>query len=279
MKQYVIKSIKDVDIRLLMFPVFLLGLTFFTGSYLILRRILYRFLAKKLEAGVICDIAEKCISSLQAILATSAGIAIATNCKDIMNDSYWVTDMYAMFALPYFYYDTWAGYQTYIHNSPHLKDKDLTHKVKNYIRNRKIMLSHHILLPTVLYPIVMFFRRGLGDFFIGAFFIFEFTVPFIALRHILARLQLKTSPFYLLSGILMTVTFTFARVLIFPYLYWRYALYKSIPIWQVPFAIPMKCNLGCLFLFVFQVYWWTLMVRGVTKVIFRIIRFNKRKET
>jgi hypothetical protein len=51
------------------------------------------------------------------------------------------------------------------------------------------MFGYVVVVVVTFCFLFQFFRRGLGDFFIGAFFMFEFTIPFIALRHILSRVS------------------------------------------------------------------------------------------
>ena len=93
------------------------------------------------------------------------------------------------------------------------------------------------------------------------------------------QLNLKDSPYYIVAGLLMIAAFAICRVFVFPYLYWKYAQYAGITIWQVPLAIPIKCNLGCLTIFVLQVYWLFIMIRGAAKVFYKIYKRRVSKKS
>jgi hypothetical protein len=76
---------------------------------------------------------------------------------------------------------------------------------------------------------------------------------------------MKSTRCYIAAGLLMLVSFFCVRILIFPYLYWRYATFAGLPLSHVPLAIPVKCNLGCLMIFLPQVYWFSIMLRGTLR--------------
>ena len=73
----------------------------------------------------------------------------------------------------------------------------------------------------------------------------------------------------------MIVTFFIFRILVFPYLYWRYAIHAGIQFLEVPFKIPLHCNLGCLSVLVLQAYWMWLMIRGAFRVFYKIYHMKK----
>ena len=68
----------------------------------------------------------------------------------------------------------------------------------------------------------------------------------------------------------MVGSFFLSRILVFPYLYWRYAHHTGISMRDVPTSIPVKCNLGCLMILLPQLYWFGLMLRGTVKVFYKI---------
>lgn len=90
------------------------------------------------------------------------------------------------------------------------------------------------------------------------------------------QLQMKHTWYYIAVGLLMIGSFLVSRVLVFPFLYWRYAVYAGLPLGQVPVHIPLKCNLGCLLILVPQLYWLFLMVRGASKVFYKIYLKSKQ---
>ena len=50
--------------------------------------------------------------------------------------------------MPYFYYDTWAMYQTYVADEKHaLGKKTFTARFKAFIQSEPLMMVHHLVLP------------------------------------------------------------------------------------------------------------------------------------
>lgn len=108
-------------------------------------------------------------------------------------------------------------------------------------------------------------------------YIYETTVLcFHWLEVCVLQLQMKHTWYYIAVGLLMIGSFLVSRVLVFPFLYWRYAVYAGLPLAQVPVHIPLKCNLGCLLILVPQLYWLFLMVRGASKVFYKIYLKSKQ---
>jgi hypothetical protein len=81
---------------------------------------------------------------------------------------------------------------------------------------------------------------------------------------------MRDTSLYIVSGLLMILTFAISRVAVFPYLYWKYAVHASIVFWEVPFNIPIKCNMGCLIIFVLQMYWLVIMIRGAFRAFYNM---------
>ncbi|XP_022341253.2 ceramide synthase-like [Crassostrea virginica] len=256
--------------------VFVCGCIFFPACFTVIRFLLYNFYGSQLTDGDVHNVTEKCVSSIQAAMATVVGFLIAIKCqKDILMDRHWLTNAYAIFGVPYFTYDTVAMYFTFIYSNPEVQSKPFLHRIRDFAENSKAMLIHHLILPLILFPSIIFFRRGLGDFFVGVLYMCEFTIPFISARMILAQLQMKHTWYYIVVGLLMIASFLVSRVLVFPFLYWKYAVYADLPLGQVPQRIPLKCNLGCLIILLPQLYWLFLMVRGAGRVFYKIYLKSK----
>lgn len=66
-----------------------------------------------------------------------------------------------------------------------------------YICTVHYVLCSYIFSVISMLPFFQFFRRGLGDFFVGVLYMCEFTIPFISARMILA--QVSQSPVKLLN--------------------------------------------------------------------------------
>ncbi|MED6285357.1 Ceramide synthase [Ameca splendens] len=64
----------------------------------------------------------------------------------------------------------------------------------------------------------------------------------------------------------MLVTFFIFRVLLFPYLYYVYGRYASIPFHMVPLTVPWHCNVGAALLMAPQLYWFSLICRGALRL-------------
>ena len=75
---------------------------------------------------------------------------------------------------------------------------------------------------------------------------------------------MQTSKLYIVSGMLLLVTFFWCRIMMIPIMYWSYARYKNIIwLWQVPLSIPMKCNIGCITIFLLQSFWLNQILKTV----------------
>ncbi|KAH3884244.1 TLC domain-containing protein 3A-like isoform X2 [Dreissena polymorpha] len=182
-----------------------------------------------------------------------------------------ITKSYACFGLPYFLYDIWAIYNTHYYiNEEVLQSKSRHSRRIHFIRKNIAMLVHHIVLPFIFFPIIMFLRNDKGDYFVGLFYMCEAAVPFISLRFVLAQLNQKHTAAYIFTGVMMIVVFFIVRVCIFPFLYWKYSDFSGIPLSSVPFHIPLKCNAGCLVFLVVQVYFLYIMVHGAVKFFYKI---------
>ena len=54
-------------------------------------------------------------------------------------------------------------------------------------------------------------------------FLMEASTPFVSLRAVLARMEMKKTRLYVFNGIAMNVVFFFCRILVFPYIYYKFA--------------------------------------------------------
>ncbi|KAL8581230.1 hypothetical protein ACOMHN_038330 [Nucella lapillus] len=249
----------------------LAGSVYFPLVYIIAKYAVTKYFKDRLSTGDIYFISERCMCSTQAVMTFSVGLIIATQVQDIMYDVHWLTNSYAWIALPYFVYDLRAMYLTYVWNhGAHVRQLPMAQKLRLFVKDQPLMIVHHTVMPMIIFPAVIFFRKNLGDFFVGTFYMIEITIPFIAVRAVLSQLNLKNTPYYIIFGLLMLFSFLFSRILVFPYLYWRYALYAGKDLLDVPASIPLKCNLGCLMLLLPQFYWFWLMFRGTVRVFYKM---------
>ncbi|XP_045172200.2 ceramide synthase-like [Mercenaria mercenaria] len=258
--------------------ILLAGGVFFISLNVIIRNALKFVFPDKLSVTDLYFITEKCVNSLQAVLATLVGVIISQACQEnIMSDVHWLTNAYAWFGLPYFLYDIWAMYKTHYYLNQDLMLKmDGQEKFTHFVMSNKAMLIHHVVLPFIFFPSILFFRNNKGDYFVGVLYTCEAAIPFISLRFILSQLKMKNSAIYVVAGLMMIFVFFIVRVCIFPFLYLSYANFAEIPLIQVPFSIPMKCNIGCLFILLIQFHFLYLMVRGATRAFYKM--YARRKQ-
>ncbi|TRY74187.1 hypothetical protein DNTS_004356 [Danionella cerebrum] len=232
------------------------------------------------------------VSSIQAIMASTAGYIISSSCHDIIEDQHWLTSTYILFAVPYFVYDIYAMFLCYWYKMQvkgHEVDNGSKSKVTavmGYLRREFLMVLHHVVMVTVCFPVSVFWRQGKGDYFQGVMFLAELSTPSVCLGKVLiqdlnteadltlgSHIDTNTDPYkqqhtllHKVNGCLMLITFFLCRVLLFPYLYYVYGRYASIPFYRVPLAVPWQCNLGTSLLMAPQLYWFSLICRGALRL-------------
>lgn len=176
---------------------------------------------------------------------------------------------YLCFGLSYFLLD--ILYMFRVHDSKRSNDTqkcDLWRRSKDFLRARPLIILHHLALPLIGFPLLLSYNGKLGDCLIGTGFLMEASTPFISFRAILANHGMKSSQIYLINGVLLCVVFFQCRILIFPHIYGLYAfeLNKSI-IETISENVPIICNASMLAIFIPQVYWFTMILKGAFKFI------------
>ncbi|MEQ2184127.1 hypothetical protein GOODEAATRI_004779 [Goodea atripinnis] len=78
-----------------------------------------------------------------------------------------------------------------------------------------------------------------------------------------ARTQLSLQDCWLhkANGGMVLVTFFMCRIALFPFMYWMYGRHYGIPLYSVPFHLPLSTNLGNSCILAPQVYWFVLLCR------------------
>ncbi|XP_028823605.1 protein FAM57B isoform X2 [Denticeps clupeoides] len=190
----------------------------------------------------------------------------------IVSARHWLTTSYILFAVPYFVYDIYAMFLCYWHklqvkghemeNGPRPLGVALT----SYLRREFLMVLHHVVMVAVCFPVSVFWRQGRGDYFQGVMFLAELSTPSVCLGKILIQYKQQHTLLHKVNGALMLITFFVCRVLLFPYLYYVYGRYASIPFYLVPFSVPWHCNLGAALLMAPQLYWFSLICRGALRL-------------
>ncbi|MFT7798166.1 protein FAM57B-like [Arapaima gigas] len=255
-----------------MLAILLAGSVFFPGLFLLSKRCLKNAPWLRWSEGDAVIVSARLVSSIQAIMASTAGYIIATSCEDIIKDQHWLTSSYILFAVPYFVYDIYAMFMCYWYklqvkgHEDSSKPKPLSTAFASYLRREFLMVLHHVVMVTVCFPISVFWRQGKGDYFQGVMFLAELSTPSVCLGKILIQYKQQHTLLHKVNGCLMLVTFFICRVLLFPYLYYAYGRYASIPLYMVPLSVPWHCNLGAALLMAPQVYWFSLICRGAFRL-------------
>jgi len=109
---------------------------------------------------------------------------------------------------------------------------------------------------------------GGGDCLVAAGFLLEASTPFVSLRKILAILGLKKSNWYIINGLVMTLVFFACRVIFFPVVYYLYSVEHGASMFDtITKHVPPICSISMLVLFLPQLYWFGIMLKGGLKVI------------
>ncbi|XP_072224714.1 TLC domain containing 3Ba [Leuresthes tenuis] len=246
------------------------GSVFFPGLFLVSKHALQRPLGW--SEGDAAVLSTRLVSSLQAVMASSAGCIIASSCSDVIEDRHWLTNAYILFATPYFAYDIYAMFLCYWHKlqvkgheeSGH-GDGSMSAAVGGYLRREVLMVLHHVFMVAFCFPASLLWRRGKGDYFQGVLFLAELSTPSVCLGKVLIQYKKQHTLLHKVNGVVMLLTFFSCRVLLFPYLYYAYSRYASIPVYAVPLVAPWQCNLGAALLWPLQIYWFTLICRGALR--------------
>eukprot|EP00090_Calanus_glacialis_P031641 TRINITY_DN52617_c0_g1_i1.p1 TRINITY_DN52617_c0_g1~~TRINITY_DN52617_c0_g1_i1.p1 ORF type:complete len:324 (+),score=44.96 TRINITY_DN52617_c0_g1_i1:880-1851(+) len=213
------------------------------------------------------DISNKLTSSTFAVLACSTGVFVMRQCNnDILAHRFYVLDNYLIFGVSYFFYDVGSMYMVY----STLEKEEVSVSAKEFfifLRERPLIIFHHIFVPVVGFPAMMYFRGGYADCLLGTSFLIEASTPFVSLRVILVHLQKKESLLYVINGLLMVISFFFCRVMLFPMLFWWYSSMTGLSLITTFFSLPMWVHLGVLGLWTPQLMWFNKMLRGSIKVI------------
>ncbi|XP_077359871.1 ceramide synthase-like [Festucalex cinctus] len=259
------------------------GSVFFPGLFLLSKQCLKSIPALRWSEGDAVIVSARLVSSIQAVMASSAGYIIASSCDDIIEDQHWLTSTYIMFAVPYFVYDIYAMFMCYWyklrvkgHEEASAAPQHMWSALTSYLRREFLMVLHHVVMVTVCFPVSVFVRQGRGDYFQGIMFMAELSTPSVCLGKILIQYKQQHTLLHKVNGALMLITFFICRVLLFPYLYYVYGRYASIPFHLVPLSVPWHCNLGAALLMAPQLYWFSLICRGALRLFTGSSRSQRR---
>ncbi|XP_059204789.1 LOW QUALITY PROTEIN: TLC domain containing 3Ba [Centropristis striata] len=240
------------------------GSVFFPGLFFLSKRSLKLLLGCSEEDAAV--LSTRVVSSLQAVMASSAGCIIVSSCRDVLEDTHWLTDAYILFATPYFAYDVYAMFLCHRQRLQVKGHKEQGGAVIGYLRREKLLVLHHVFMLAFCCPASLLWRQGRGDFFQGVLFLAELSTPSVCLGKVLIQLKKQHTLLHKVNGVLLLLLFFCCRVLLFPFLYLAYSRYASIPLLTVLLAAPWQCNLGAALLWPLQLYWFALICRGALRL-------------
>ncbi|XP_061562690.1 ceramide synthase isoform X2 [Phycodurus eques] len=170
------------------------GSVFFPGLFLLSKQCLKSIPALRWSEGDAVIVSARLVSSVQAVMASSAGYMIASSCDDIIEDQHWLTSTYILFAVPYFVYDIYAMFMCYWyklrvkgHEEASAAPQHMASALTSYLRREFLMVLHHVVMVTICFPISVFVRQGKGDYFQGIMFMAELSTPSVCLGKILIQ--------------------------------------------------------------------------------------------
>ncbi|KAI4454719.1 hypothetical protein MML48_9g00019695 [Holotrichia oblita] len=278
------------------------GAIFFTSLYSLINHVTQRTnyglkLCKKYKLTVsdVLDTSNKIVSAVQALLSCVTGVVIICySCpRNLLKTSHYISEAYAWFGASYFMYDIWSMYQVYYHatqsntqQNGELKNKrnkqESTVKFWYYVKTNPVIVGHHLFIGLFGFSVIVYLRGGLGDCVFGYVYLMEASTPFVSLRGILARMNLKASRMYMVNGLLMLLVFFLCRIAMFPYVMYLYSLATNLDYISALVSLPRGCKITMSILVLPQVYWFYLMMKGATKILkFRMVNStsnNKKKK-
>uniref|UniRef100_A0A672NWK7 TLC domain containing 3A n=1 Tax=Sinocyclocheilus grahami TaxID=75366 RepID=A0A672NWK7_SINGR len=237
-----------------MLQVLLCGVVVFPGLFLTFRKVLPSIFKQWTDADVVLVMANH----------NSLGVTVLTSVPT--PHLHWLATSFVIwYGVPYMSYDIFAMYLSHYYRFRVKGHKDYkSHSlrtVNSFVRKEFLLVLHHIALLTILLPVTLFFRKDQGDYFIGCLFLTELSTPFVSLGKILIQLGMQDCWLHKVNGGMVLLSFFMCRIALFPYMYWAYGSHYGIPLYSVPFHLPLSTKLGSLCILAPQVYWFVLLCR------------------
>lgn len=245
----------------------LAGSAFFPGVLILSNHLLHRTLRCSQSDALIA--ATRFVSSLQSLMASSAGLVIISSCSDLINDRHWLAESYVYFAVPYFVYDIFAMFLCYRHKlrvkGQGAEPESTRAALIGFFRKEVLLVLHHVFMVVFCFPASVFWRGGKGDFFQGVLLLPELSTPFLCLGKVLIQFNRQDSVLYKVNGLLTIGTFFCCRVLLFPSMYYYYSRWASVSLLSVLSSAPWQCNVGAALLWPLQLHWFCLLCRAALR--------------
>uniref|UniRef100_A0A8C3UIN4 TLC domain containing 3A n=1 Tax=Catharus ustulatus TaxID=91951 RepID=A0A8C3UIN4_CATUS len=210
-----------------------LASAFFPGLFILCIRLL-RWAAPGWSLKDRILLSGRLVSTVQATMATVSGITVVLSCKNVVYDRHWLAVEYIWVLVPYMTYDIYVMYLCHWHRARNLEKKHSLASVWSFLLHERLMVTHHLFILIVLTPIT--------------------------------QLNMQDTLLHKVNGILVLVTFFLCRILLFPFMYAAYARQVGIPLYLVPFRIPLHCNIANASLIAPQLYWFRLICRKAARL-------------
>lgn len=138
-----------------------------------------------------------------------------------------------------------------------------------YLISHKLMVFHHLFIGSYGLVVISYLRGGLGDCVFSFMYMMELSTPFVSFRGILSIMGLKESKMYVINGLVMLFSFFWCRIFLMPYVCYYYSQVVNLPFLEAFWRLPRGCKISIMALFLPQLYWFRLMLRGAVKVFFK----------
>ncbi|KAM9510563.1 ceramide synthase-like [Guaruba guarouba] len=129
------------------------GLLFFPGLFVLARAALRRRCPE--PHAVI--LAARLVSSVQAVMASTAGFIISSSCQHVIDDQHWLAGAYPPFAVPYFLYDLYAMFLCHRHRARVKGHEDAPPPPPRaaaaaFLRREALLVLHHVTMVLGCFP-------------------------------------------------------------------------------------------------------------------------------
>jgi hypothetical protein len=103
----------------------------------------------------------------------------------------------------------------------------------------------------------------------------EFSTPFVNFRWFLEKANLKASKVYIVNGILMVVSFFFARLFFIPITYYlKYQHWRGVL--KLPHSLFYQAVVGYIIMSILNLFWMKKMISGILSILKKNEKDNKK---
>lgn len=235
-----------------------IAITAWIFVYYLVTRLLWRFMqgSTKITYPCNCELSNRIMSIVHGFICALAFFQVHSVTKSVIEVVPFY-DIFLFITLGYELYDALCLiYLDRLYKEEEEKNVDMPNQQNNRIGIA--IFIHHLfcILSCLLYLRVG--RNGIGpmgSLAVAGMFFMEFSSLFMHIRWIFLTNNWATHYLFHVNTICLFITFIFTRILNWPYLFSLFAVEKSISWADAPFALPMTCRLGVLFLLIINVYW------------------------